>query len=114
MALVSRQATDAVISFIKDLYPGQDPVPLHAPRFPGREREYLSECIDSTYVSYVGKFVAQFEAHICAATGARYAIAMVNGTAALQMALTACGVRQGDAVITQGLTFVASANAICH
>lgn len=87
-------------------------VPLHAPVFFGREKEYLSECIDSTYVSYVGSYVNRFEEMISALTGAKYAIATVNGTCALQTALMIAGVKSGDFVITQALTFVATANAI--
>jgi aminotransferase in exopolysaccharide biosynthesis len=87
-------------------------VPLHAPVFFGREKEYLSECIDTTYVSYVGSFVNRFEEMISAYTGAKYAIATVNGTCALQTALMIAGVKSNDFVITQALTFVATANAI--
>ena len=87
-------------------------VPLHAPVFSGREKEYLSECIESTYVSYVGAYVNRFEELIASYTGAKYAIATVNGTCALQAALMIAGVEQGDLVITQALTFVATANAI--
>ncbi len=103
-----------IVDFIKSLFPGENPVPLHAPRFLGNEKKYLAECIDSTYVSYVGPFVNEFEEHIKRFTGTGHAVAMVNGTAALQMALMACGVKPGDEVITQALTFVATANAIAH
>ena len=103
-----------IIHFIKSLYPDQNPVPLHAPVFLGREKEYLMDCIDSTYVSYVGKYVNRFEEMTAEYTGAKYAVAMVNGTAALQIALQLAGVRYGDEVITQPLTFVATANAISH
>lgn len=102
------------LDFIRSLYPGENPVPLHAPRFFGREKEYLAECIDTTYVSYVGKFVTDFEEHIKRISGARHAIAMVNGTAALQISLIASNVHQGDLVITQALTFAATAAAIRH
>lgn len=103
-----------VISFIKSLYPNQCPVPLHAPVFLGNEKKYLLDCIDSTYVSYVGKYVSQFEEMTAKYTGAKYAVAVVNGTAALQIALQVAGVENGDEVITQPLTFVATANAISH
>jgi aminotransferase in exopolysaccharide biosynthesis len=110
-----RQAPfDEILRFIRGLYPGETPVPLHAPRFLGNEKKYLSECIDSTFVSYVGPFVERFEESLKAATRARYAVAMVNGTAALQMALICCGVRPGDEVITQALTFAATPAAITH
>jgi perosamine synthetase len=102
----------SIASFIRSLYPGMETVPLHAPVFFGREKEYLSDCIDSTYVSYVGSYVNRFEEMISALTGAKYAIATVNGTCALQTALMIAGVKSGDSVITQALTFVATANAI--
>jgi perosamine synthetase len=114
MAVLADAALGSIISFIRDLYPGENPVPLHAPRFLGREKEYLARCIDTTYVSYVGEFVTRFEEHVRRVTGAAHAVALVNGTAALHMALQACGVGQGDAVVTQSLTFVATANAISH
>ncbi len=102
------------IELVKSLYPGMDPIPLHAPVFMGKEKEYLNECIDSTYVSYVGKYVTKFEEMTAEYVGAKYAIAMVNGTAALQIALQIAGVQSYDEVITQPLTFVATANAIAH
>jgi aminotransferase in exopolysaccharide biosynthesis len=102
------------IEFIKSLYPNQDPVPLHAPVFLGNEKKYLSDCIDSTFVSYVGKYVTRFEEITSEYTGSKYAVAVVNGTAALQIALQIAGVKYGDEVITQPLTFVATANAISH
>jgi perosamine synthetase len=102
------------VDFIKSLYPNQDPVPLHAPVFLGNEKKYLADCINSTYVSYIGKYVTQFEEITASFTGAKYAIAMVNGTTALQIALIVAGVKSEDEVITQPLTFVATANAISH
>lgn len=105
-----------ITKFIKELYPNEDPVPLHAPRFNGNEKKYLVDCIDTTFVSYVGEYVNLFEENIRNFTGARYAIATVNGTEALHLALILAGVTPGDEVITQALTFVATANAInyCH
>ena len=103
-----------IVEFIKSLYPNQNPVPLHAPVFLGKEKEYLLDCIDSTYVSYVGKYVTQFEEMTAHYTGSKYAVAVVNGTAALHIALQIAGVEHGDEVITQPLTFVATANAISH
>jgi perosamine synthetase len=102
------------ISFIKKLYDSEEFIPLHVPRFLGREKEYLIECIDSTFVSYVGKYVAQFEDMTAKFTGAKYAVAVVNGTVALQIALKLAGVKYNDEVITQPLTFIASCNAIKH
>lgn len=102
------------IDFIKSLYPNQIPVPLHAPVFIGNEKKYLNDCIDTTFVSYVGKYVTQFEEMTAKYTGSKYAVAVVNGTAALQIALQVAGVKYGDEVITQPLTFVATTNAIKH
>jgi aminotransferase in exopolysaccharide biosynthesis len=100
--------------FIKSLYPNDNPVPLHAPRFTGNEKAYLCECIDSTYVSYVGRFVTDFEEHIKITTGSKNAIAIVNGTSAIHMTLLAAGVQPGELVITQALTFAATAAGIRH
>ena len=105
---------EEIVTFIKSIYPQENPVPLHAPRFQGNEKQYLIDCIDSTYVSYVGQYVTRFEDEICQFTGAKHAIAVCSGTAALHMALLLAGVRPGDEVITQPLTFVATANAIVH
>jgi aminotransferase in exopolysaccharide biosynthesis len=101
-------------SLVKKLYQDQNPVPLHAPVFLGKEKEYLTECVTSTFVSYVGRYVTKFEEMTAHYTGAKYAVAVVNGTAALQIALQIAGVKSGDEVITQPLTFVATANAIAH
>ena len=103
-----------ILEFIRSLYPNEVPVPLHAPRFLGNEKKYLAECIDTTYVSYVGRFVSDFEEHIKHITGATNAIAMVNGTAALQIVLQAADVKPGEEVITQALTFAATAAGIKH
>lgn len=103
-----------VIDFIRFLYPNRDFIPLHEPYFRGDEKEYLVECIDSTFVSSVGKYVDMFEEKVRDFTGARYAIATVNGTAALHIALILAGVEQGDLVITQPLTFIATCNAISY
>jgi aminotransferase in exopolysaccharide biosynthesis len=104
-----------IIEFIRQLYNQPEGfIPLHAPVFNGNEKKYLNQCIDTTYVSYVGEFVTQFEESTAAFTGSRHAVAMVNGTAALHIALVVAGVEPGDEVITQPLTFVATANAIRH
>lgn len=103
-----------VVDFIRSLYGTNEFIPLHAPVFMGNEKKYLNVCIDSTFVSYVGKFVTQFEEKTAAFTGAKYAVAMSNGTSALQIALLAAGVEKGNEIITQPLTFVATANAISH
>ena len=87
-------------------------VGLHEPRFGGTEWKYVKECLDSTFVSSVGKFVDEFEATLAAYTGAGHAIAVVNGTAALQVALRLADVSAGDEVIVPALTFVATASAV--
>ena len=102
-----------VIHFIKNMYPGGKPIPLHEPRFVGNEKKYLNECIDSTFVSSVGKFVDEFEKKIANYTGAKYAIATSNGTSALHASLLLANVGQSDEVITQPLTF-ASSNDACN
>lgn len=104
-----------IISFIRELYREPiDFIPLHVPVFLGNEKSYMEECIDSTFVSSVGKFVDSFEERMALYTGSKYAVATVNGTSALQIALTLSGVEPGDEVITQPLTFVATANAITY
>lgn len=97
----------------RSLY-GEEYVPLHRPIFEGRERDYLVECVDSNFVSSVGKRVSEFEAMIAAYTGSAYAVATVNCTSALHVAAQVAGVRQGDEVLTQALTFVATCNAIVY
>lgn len=104
-----------LIRFIRELY--KDPkgfIPLHAPIFNGNEKKYLEDCIDSTYVSSVGKFVDLFEEQMAAYTGSKKAVACVNGTNALHLALKMAGVDGNSEVITQPLTFIATANAIAY
>lgn len=103
-----------IIDYIRSLYPKRDFIPLHEPYFCGNEKKYLADCVDSTFVSSVGKYVDRFEEMIRDYTGAKYAIATVNGTAALHVALKLAGVEQGDLVITQPLTFIATCNAIAY
>ena len=105
---------EKIVSFIKSLYPTENPIPLHAPRFSGNEKKYLNDCIDTTYVSYVGQYVSRFEDEVRQLTGARYAVAVSTGTAALHVALILAEVAPGDEVITQPLTFIATANAISY
>lgn len=93
---------------------GAGPAVLHEPSFSGNEWLYLKECLDSTFVSSVGKFVDRFEADLAAFTGAKHAVAVVNGTAALHIALKLAGVRAGDEVLVPALTFVATANAVTY
>ncbi len=104
----------SVVEFIRSQFPRSDTVPLHAPSFGPEERHNLLECLDSTMVSTIGPFVDRFESEVARLSGRRYGIAVINGTVALQMALRAAGVKEGDEVLTQPLTFVATANAIVH
>ncbi len=104
-----------IIQFIRQTFGVMEGViPLHAPCFIGNEKEYLCECIDSTYVSSVGKFVDKFEEMAAAYTGAKMAVVCVNGTNALHLALLLVGTQTDDEVITQPLTFIATANAISY
>jgi aminotransferase in exopolysaccharide biosynthesis len=109
----SSSLIDKVLTAIQSVV-GSDPVSLHEPSFDGKELEYLKECIDSTYVSSVGKYVDRFESELATFTGAKFAISVVNGTAALHVALKLAGVKSGDEVLLPALTFVATANAITY
>lgn len=103
------------ISFIRKAFnTPEDFIPLHAPYFGGNEKKYLLDTIDSTFVSSVGAYVNRFEEMMAEITGAKYAIATTNGTSALHLGMVVAGVSAGDEVITQPLTFVATANAIAH
>ena len=107
--------SDTFNSFVRDLYKSEEKlIPLHVPVFNGKEKEYLLETIDSTFVSSVGKYVDQVEAFLAKYTRTSKAVAVVNGTAAIQVALRIVGVSPGDEVITQALTFVATANSITY
>ncbi len=103
-----------LIKFVRDHYQTTAFIPLHAPIFNGQERKYVLETIDSTFVSSVGAFVDRFEQEVAAYTVSPKAVATVNGTAALHIALKLAGVENGDLVITQPLTFVATCNAIVY
>ncbi len=103
-----------IADFIHKLYNTETSISLHEPRFFGNEKRYLNECIDSTFVSSVGKFVTRFEEEFADYVGSKYAIACVNGTSALHAALKVAGVVQGDEVLTQALSFIATSNAICY
>lgn len=109
------QINQKLTDFIRSTF--QEPtefIPLHDPRFIGNEKKYLIECIDSNFVSSVGEFVGRFEQMCANYTGAKYAVAAMNGTAALHIALLLAGVQRDDEVITQALTFIATANAISY
>jgi perosamine synthetase len=107
--------TTNLIKFIRETF--NEPtefIPLHDPRFIGNEKKYLNDCIDSNFVSSVGEYVGKFEKACAEYTGSKYAVAAMNGTAALHIALMLSGVKQDDEVITQPLTFIATANAIAY
>ncbi|ASG69048.1 aminotransferase DegT [Francisella halioticida] len=103
-----------ILDFIRMTFGTNEFIPLHEPRFIGNEKKYLNECIDSTFVSSVGEYVDRFEKKIADYVGSKYAIATMNGTAALHVALILSGVKTGNEVITQPLTFVATCNAISY
>lgn len=107
--------TEDLVQFIRATF-GIDEafIPLHEPRFVGNEKKYVMDAIDSTFVSSVGKYVDKFEAMMCQITGAKHAIAIVNGTNALHLALILAGLKEGDEVLSQPLTFIATANAISY
>jgi len=103
-----------VIDFIQELYQTKDFLPLHEPKFIGNEKKYVNEAIDSTFVSSVGKYVTQLEEMVAEFSGTKYAIATSNGTSALHIGLKLVGVDENSEVITQPLTFIATANAIAY
>ena len=106
---------ESLIALVRGLYAEPEAfIPLHAPVFAGNEKTYLCRCVDTTFVSSVGEYVDRFEAMLREFTGAAAAVAVVNGTCGLTAALGLSGVRPGDLVLTQALTFVATANAIRH
>jgi len=107
--LLASQIIEAIRSVV-----GPGPKALHEPTFSGNEWDYLKECLASTFVSSVGKFVDRFEHDLAQYTGAKYVVATVNGTAALHIALKLAGVIQDDEVLIPALTFVATANAVMY
>ena len=102
-----------IVSAIQSVV-GVGPVGLHEPTFSDNEWLYVKECLDSTFVSSVGKFVDRFEEDLATFTGAKHAVAVVNGTAALHIALLLAGVKANDEVLVPALTFIATANAISY
>ena len=108
-----RSLSQEIVQAIKSVV-GPGPLALHEPRFRGNEWIYLKECLDSTFVSSVGKFVDRFEDDLAAFTGAKRAVAVVNGTAALHVSLLLAGVEAGDEVLLPALTFIATANAVAY
>lgn len=109
-----QQIVQAILSEVRKIYGAKEPIPLHAPVFAGNEKQYLAECVDSTFVSYVGPFVSKFDQKVREFTGSAHAVSMASGTAALHVGLLALGVGSDDEVLTQALTFVATANAIAY
>ncbi len=105
---------DTTLAFIRKQYSEKEFVALHEPRFRGNEKKYTLDAIDSTFVSSVGSYVDQFEQMMEAISQTKKAVAVVNGTAALHMALRLAGVKSGDEVITQALTFIATTNSIIY
>ena len=103
-----------VVAAIEGVVGAARPVPLHAPTFEGREWEYVKDCLDTGWVSSAGQYVPQFERALCEYTGSPFAVAVVNGTAALQVALLLAGVVAGDEVLIPALTFIATANAVSY
>jgi perosamine synthetase len=103
-----------IIDFIKNQFPSKEFIPLHEPKFSGREKEYVSDTIESTFVSSVGPYVDKFEIMMSELSKTQKAVAVVNGTSALQVALRLSGVNSGDEVLTQALTFIATINAIIY
>ena len=105
-----------ILSFVEQakLFFGEEFIPLHRPMFEGNERQYLIDCIDSNFVSSVGEKVTELEEKVAEFTGSKYAVATVNGTAALHVAIKLAGVQPGDEVISQALTFIATCNAISY
>lgn len=103
-----------VLSFIREIYKSQDFIALHEPRFIGNEKKYLNDCIDSSFVSSIGKFVDEVEQKIAKYTGAKYAIATTNGTSSLHISLILANIDHNSEVITQPITFVATCNAISY
>lgn len=100
------------IDFIQNKFKTKDTIPLHAPVFDGNEKNYVLDTLESTYVSSVGGYVDLAEKMVASISQTKSAVSVVNGTAGLQVALQLAGVQRGDEVITQALTFVATANAI--
>jgi perosamine synthetase len=103
-----------VVDFVKGQFPNKEYISLHEPVFIGNERKYVNDAIDSTFVSSVGAYVNRFEEMMCKITGAKYTIAIVNGTNALHLGLLLANVKRDHEVLSQALTFIATANAISY
>jgi perosamine synthetase len=103
-----------LVAYIKSQFDNKKFIPLHEPRFLGNEKKYVADCIESTYVSSVGAYVDKLELMMSYISGTMKSIAVVNGTSGLQVALRLVGVKAGDEIITQALTFIATINAIIY
>src|SRR5438876_6095146 len=105
---------DQIVAALERVVGAKRPVPLHEPAFEGNEWKYVRDCIDTGWVSSAGTYVQRFERSLCDYTGSPFAVAVVNGTAALQVALRLAGVEPGDEVLIPTLTFIATANAVSY
>jgi len=103
-----------IIKYIRAQFNTNEFIPLHKPMFRGKEKEYVLDTIESSFVSSVGPYVDKLELMIADSSQTQKAVAVVNGTAALQVALRLVGVKQGDEVLTQALTFIATVNAVLY
>lgn len=116
MTFVETAITKKLLQTLNDVIPAsiKRPVALHEPAFFGNEIKYVTDCIQTGWVSSVGKYVDLIEEKLCKITGAKYAIAVVNGTAALHLAYMMAGVKDGDEVLMPALTFIATANSVTY
>ncbi len=105
---------NSILEAVREVIPGSGRAGLHEPELKGNETAYLTRCIESSWVSYLGEYVERFERELAEVTGTSHAVVMVNGTVALHAALVVAGVQPGDEVLVPSLTFVASANAVSH
>lgn len=108
------EVTDDIANIYRDVYNTNDFIPLHSPYFSGNEKKYINDCIDSTWVSSVGKYVDHFAEKITQYCKCKYAVPTVNGTAALHLSLLAAGVTAEDHVICPDISFIATAAAIAY
>ncbi|WP_061214973.1 LegC family aminotransferase [Syntrophomonas wolfei] len=109
-----KEFVHSIINTLESVLPSKEYIPLHEPEFSGREWEYVKDCLDSGWVSSVGAYVDRFEQMLCDYTGSPYAVAAVNGTAALHICLLLAGVKAGDEVLVPAATFIATANTVTY
>jgi perosamine synthetase len=103
-----------IVNTLQSILPARESIPLHEPNFGGNEWDYVKNCLDSGWVSSVGAYVDRFEQMLCEYTASPYAVATVNGTAALHICLLLAGIKAGDEVLVPTLTFIATANAVTY